>query len=93
MLSKLTIFQLRLFDEFVAMHVEDINQVETLLNATISLALNIYSSLQTTFRVKTGRKWNTFWEMYEDVFENVNPTYTARSAANELFPVINLTDM
>lgn len=89
LISKLMVFQLGLFDEFVVMNVDDINQTETLLNTTISLARNINSSLNATFRPKTGTKWDSFWETYDDVYETVNPTYTARNAASELNSAIN----
>lgn len=86
--SELIKFNLRMISEFVYENYENKENVERVANAICSLGQTTLSNMNSQFRVKTGSKYNTFWCVYEDVFEDVRPDYRTTSARNELSSAI-----
>lgn len=91
LVSELIKFNLSIIDESVYENYKDKNGFVNVVNAIISLGNTTVNNMNSTFSIKTGSKYNTFWETYDDVFEHVSPDYKTISARNELSSAIGQT--
>lgn len=77
-------FNYNMLNEFIYKNCDNKEDVEELINSMYSTGQSVVINLKATFRVKTGSKWSTFWEMYQDVYENVTPDYMTTHACEKL---------
>lgn len=77
-------FNINMITEFVYENYEDKKGIEVLVNAICNLGKIVVENMETSITVKTGKKWNSFWLMYEDVHENVTPDYKTQTFRNDL---------
>ncbi|MBR5022685.1 MAG: hypothetical protein IKY18_05755 [Oscillospiraceae bacterium] len=89
LISELIKFNLNMMDETAYEHYEDKEGLTNLINTIISLGNTTVSNMNASFSIKTGSKYNSFWQIYEDVIENVSPDYKTITARNELSAAIN----
>lgn len=74
-ISTLIQFNVNMLSEFVYEHYENKQSMEKLMNAMCNLGHVVIKNMQTSFQVK-GQKWNSFWLMYEDTYESIEPDYS-----------------
>ena len=91
LLSELSVVFLDLFDEYIYNNVSDIQQTYKLLDLGLKLFGRINKSLTLSFRPKVGKKYDTFLQMYKDVYQDIQPTEVARQANIQLSSKINQT--
>ena len=77
-------FNIGMITEFTYENYENKQGLEALANAICNLGRTTVNNMNASFRIKTGRKWNSFWCVYEDVYEDVNPDYKTQNARNDL---------
>lgn len=82
-------FNIGMVTEFTYHNYENKEGLEALANAICNLGRTTVNNMNASFRIKTGRKWNSFWSVYEDVYENVNPDYKTQNARNDLSSTIS----
>ncbi|MDV4150285.1 hypothetical protein R0131_05515 [Clostridium sp. AL.422] len=82
--SQMLKINMNLLTEFVYNNYEDKDGFERIIRSIASFSRSTIQNMNARFRIKTGRKWNSFWGIYEDVFQDVYPDFNTVSARNEL---------
>ncbi len=88
-IAKLFELNLAMVDEHTYINCTNRNELQAFVSSISSVVQQSINNMSTTFRVKTGTKYNTFWEQYDDVFENVTPDYATRTAKSSLEKSLN----
>ena len=86
LISQIMTVQLELFNEFVVMNADKLDEMDKFFNDTaLSFACIICLDLKTSFDSKTGKKLQP---QYEDFYEKITPSYQATNANESLIKVI-----
>ncbi|MCC8051925.1 MAG: hypothetical protein LIP10_14960 [Clostridiales bacterium] len=88
-ISTLLTFDIGMITEYVYDNAWDRDIINKYTGAVIMLGVPMVTNMKTTFRIKTGSKWNQTFNRYDAVFQEVSPDYKTISASNDLNNCIN----
>lgn len=87
-ISKLIMFVMNMFTEFTYQSSDNKDGLSDLISTICQFGRNTIENMNATFLVKTGEKRNSFWGIYQDVFENVSPDSNTIKMRNKLSSAI-----
>lgn len=84
MISELLQINIKLLSGTVYENCSNKGELEKLIGLICSAGNTTAGNLGQSFTIKTGSKWNSFWEKYDPIYEHVHPNYETEKSQEEL---------